>query len=274
MKNPIPSLLVTAAILSLAPTTHAELPMLTEKPWLGYFLGYKDRKFQFGITSKDGQAIFEPLKSNGTPVNIHSPIKIQFKVLETMPDGKVVSRQIKASTLASAHPASDDPEKPVTVTGKVTGDIGFEYTITPERGAISISGKITDKGTVTNPVAFAVSMGFTPYKWQSEKPDDDKAFEKKMKGDEMRLQLTSGKRAKIEFIDNINPATTHPEGFLAAEIRTEGYGGVNFELASTPKSKITFEDKGENPLWKTISLQWRVDEGADPATEKLTFGAK
>lgn len=162
MKRNLLPFAISSLVFS-APLSHAQLPQLGEKPWLGHFIGIKEKKFQFGITSK-GDAVLHPLKRDGTMVALFNPIKVNYEILETMPDGKVVSQQVKVDSLASAQPPVEDPKLPVTFTGKVTGDAAFEMTVAPERGGFSLSGKVTDKGSVTNPLQFVVTIDWNPYR--------------------------------------------------------------------------------------------------------------
>lgn len=263
-----------STILLSAAYVHAELPALLEKPWLGHFIGIKERKLQFGLTSS-GEAVLHPLQRGGEVHALFNPIKIKYEILETTPGGKVVSKQVKAESLSSEHPAVENPEGPVTFTGKVTGDAAFEVTVAPERGGYSMTGKITDKGTLTNPLQFVITIDFDPYKNGAGDDDDaQEKFEKKIKRDELRFKTASGKREKIEFLDKVNPAKLYEEGFTEAELRTEGYGGVTFEMEATGKSKIVFEDKGEKEFWSGFSPRWSVNQDGDPAQAKLIVTAK
>jgi len=278
MKSPFRYLAAASFLFLAAPPVHAELPPLMEKPWLGYFVGLNDRKLQFGITSK-GKAILLPLKRDGTPHSRSNPINVNFEILETAPDGKVVGKQVREETLASEQPASENPEVPVKITGKVTGDAAFELTVARERGGFSLSGKITDKGTLTNPLQFVVTLDFDPHKDGPRQGADDnkkdaiEKFEEKIKRDELRFETVASKRGKIEFMDTLNPATLYPDGFTRAELRTGGYGGVTFELEAVGKSKIVFEDKGEQEFWKGFSTRWSVNGDGDPAQAKLLVTA-
>lgn len=249
--------------------------MMKEKPWLGYFLGYKDKSVRFGISSK-GATLFEPLKSDGTAIAVTNPIRMNFDIIETLPDGKTVRKKIDDEAFTSESPASIDPEKPVTILGKATGDATFEITVSEDRGAISITGRITDKGTLTNPLHLGISIDFLPYKYSGglHTEKQQKTFEEKAKRDEIRLELANREKAKFEFLDTMNPADKAKDGFTFAEIRTEGYGGLRWELTASPKSIIRFEDKGERPLYNGFSVQWTVNEGADPAAEKFTIKYK
>ena len=268
-------ILVLASLLTASIPAHADLPMMKERPWLGYFLGYKDNSVRFGISSK-GATLFEPLKSDGTPIAVTNPIKMNFDIIETLPDGKTVRKMVDPDAFTSDSPASLDPEKPVTIRGKVTGDATFEVTVSEDRGAISLTGRILDKGTLKNPLHLAISIDFLPYKYSNsgDAEKQKKAFEAKAKRDEIRLVLPDREKAKLEFLDTMNPAEKAKDGFTAAEIRTEGYGGYNCELTASPKSILRFEDKGERQLYNGFSIQWTVKEGADPAAEKFTISHK
>ncbi len=271
MKKVVLPLVLVSALLIPA---QAELPGLNEKPWLGYFVGIKDRKFQFGVTAK-GEAILYPLKRDGSVQSLFNPIKINYEILETMPDGKVVSKRVNEESLTSEQPATEDPTQPVKIAGKVTGDAAFELVIASERSGFSISGKVTDNGTLTNPLRFAVSVAFNPHRSNGEKSESaQEKFEKELKREEIKLTLTNRDREKVEFLEKVNLAQKFPDGFTTAELDTEGYGGVEFQLEAVGPSKIVFEDKGEQEVWKGIPFQWSVNADGDPSQSKLVITAK
>jgi hypothetical protein len=275
MKYGSPCIILAAGIFLSPPAAQAELPGLKKQPWLGYFIGMEaKRKFRFGVTAK-GLGVLSPLKSDGEPVYMNDPIQINFEVLETTPEGKSVRKTFQPDSLASDQEASEDPEEPVTFRGKVTGGAAFEITVTPERGGFSVSGRLTDKGTTTNPLRFEVSADFTPYVSKpGDEKDEIKRFEKRAKKDVLRYETASRKRDKLEFLEEANPATAIPEALSSAQIETDGYGGIEITLQASEKSKLTFDDKGSRPLWKGFTLRWKADEGVDTATQKLTFTAR
>lgn len=270
-----PRILLLAAAIAVAPAANADLPMMQEKPWLGFFIGYKDRDARFGVSSK-GNTMFEPLNSDGKPIAVTNPIRIKYDIIETLPDGKIVRKKIDDDAFTSDSPAVLDPEKPVTLKGKVTGDATFEITVSEDRGAIFLTGRITDPGTIKNPLHLAISMDFLPYKYNggTQSPEQKKNFEKKAKRDEIRLELPNGERAKLDFLDTMNPAEKAKDGFSSAEIRTEGYGGLRWELSASENATLRFEDKGERPLFEGFSVTWTTNPGADPTKEKFTIAHK
>lgn len=275
MKNALHCIALAAGLFLTPSAAHADLPGLKKQPWLGYFIGMETkRKFRFGVTAK-GQGVLSPLKSDGEPVYMNDPIQINFDVIETTPEGKTIRKQFQPDSLATDQEASEDPKEPVTFRGKVTGDATFEITVTPERGGFSVSGRLTDKGTITNPLHFEISADFTPY---VSKPGDDpsevKRFEKRAKKDILRYETVSHKREKLEFLEETNPATSVAEALSSAQIETDGYGGIEIALQASEKSKLTFDDKGSRPLWKGFTLRWAVEDGVDSATQKLTITAR
>lgn len=253
----------------------AQLPMLQEKPWIGYFLGFELKKARFGISAK-GATLLEPIKRDGSVLATTNPIKLNFEIIETMPDGKTVRKMIDPDGYTSDKPATLDPKTPVTFQGKVTGDATFEITAIPERGAVSLTGRILDKGSLKNPLSLAISIVFEPYRYNNDQqtPEQKEKFEKKAKRDEIRLVLAKGEKSKIEFLDEANPAETAKAGFTSAEIRTEAYDALGFEITASEKSTLTFADKGAKPLWNGFTISWAVNEGADPTTQKLTIATK
>lgn len=275
MKNALPCIALAAGLFLTPSAAQADLPGLRKQPWLGYFLGIETkRKYRFGVTAK-GQGTLNALKRDGQPVYMHNPIQINFNVIETMPDGKTVTKQVKSDSLASDQEAAENPKDPVTFRGKVTGDAAFEVTVTPERNGFSVSGRLTDNGTLTNPLHFSISADINPYVSQ---PGDDpakiKRFAERAKRDVLNYETVSRKREKLAFLEETNPAVAVSEALTKAHVKTDGYGGIEFEFAASEKSKLTFDDKGPRPLWKGFTLRWTVDEGADTDTQKLTVTVK
>lgn len=275
MRNAFPCIAIAAGMFISPSAVQADLPGLKEQPWLGYFIGIEHRKkMRFGVTAK-GQGVIDPLDDEGKPVFAKVPFQVNFAVVETLPDGKTVKKQINPDSLASDQAATEDPEKPITFRGKVTGDAAFEVTVHPERGGVAVSGKLTDKGTLTNPIHFEISLDVKPY---PRKPGDEEAkiktFEKRAEKDVLKYDTVSSKRGKIEFLEETNPATTIGESIARLDFKTDAFDNKEFEIQTTDKAKLTFEDLGTKPIWNGFTLRWKVDEGADAATQKLTITAR
>ena len=81
--------------LSLGYTANApaQLPALNEAPWLGYFAGYKNNCFTFGISAV-GEIKVTPLNDDGDTFGPHHHFAILFGIEEVLPNGE---REIKKS---------------------------------------------------------------------------------------------------------------------------------------------------------------------------------
>lgn len=275
MKKVIPCIVMAVGTFLTPTAVQADLPGLKKQPWIGYFIGIEHRKkMRFGITAK-GQGIIDPLTKEGKPVFAKVPFQVNFDVIETLPDGKKINKKINSDTLTSEQPATEDPSSPITFRGKVTGDAAFEVTVHPERGGVSVSGKLTDKGTLTNPVHFEISLDVKPYpRGPGDESEKIEAFEKRAKRDVLKYETLSRKRDKIEFLEETNPASAVGEPMSYLEFRTDAFDNHDFEIHTTDKAKLTFADLGSKALWNGFTLRWIVDEGADAATQKITITAK
>ncbi len=85
--------------------------------------------------------------------------------------------------------------------------------------------------------------------------------------------MTDGGSEEHDLVKPVDLATTYAGGVSSAELRTGGYE-VNFIFNASENSKLVFKDIGEKPLADGFSLQWSVQDGVDPANEKLTFQTK
>jgi hypothetical protein len=275
MKNGYLRIAIAAGLIFIPSHAQADLPGLKGQPWLGYFIGIEHRKkMRFGVTAK-GQGVIDPLDDKGKPVFAKVPFQVNFTIIETLPDGKTVRKQINSDTLASEQPATVDPKAPITFRGKVTGDAAFEVTVHPERGGVSVTGKLTDNGTLTNPLHFEISLDLKPYpRRPGDEPAKIKAFEERAKKDVLKYDTVSRKRGKIEFLDDTNPATVVGEAMSRLDFKTDAFDNHEFEIKTTDKAKLTFADNGTKPIWNGFNLLWKVDEGADAATQKLTITAR
>ncbi|MGJ8642539.1 MAG: hypothetical protein ACSHX9_03950 [Luteolibacter sp.] len=257
----------------IIPTT-ADLPYLEKEPWEDCFVGVEERAFRFKYLA-NGSALLDPIDRRGDTISTNNSIEIEFEILETEADGKVVSKRINPFSLTSKSEAGNKPSEPILISGTVTGDAAFEILITPGDKNVSLSGRITDNGSLKNPLSFAITAKFTPYKYQSASdPDDLERFEKKIKREEMELITIAGKEEELAFTESLNPSAKFPEGLRSLTFETAAYGETEFSFAATGKSKITFEDKGKNYLWRSFTLQWIPDPTEDINSQALTISGK
>lgn len=245
----------------------AQLPSLNQQPWLGYYAAFANKRFQIGLSSQ-GKITLTPMNEKGDPVSFQIAIDIDVGIEETMPDGKVVMRQIKAETLAAKEPATDELEK-VLVTGKTTGDAAFELNIEQTRGIIFMGGRMTDPGTLTkNPVRFALRLRI-PSLYKNHKAEDkraEKAFAKKIEDDQIDIKWTDGKRVKQSFdkallVDG-NKEINGP-GITSLELEADAYKGRRFVVTASPNSAMNLWNAKEQPLHEGFSINWKADPEKD-----------
>ena len=256
----------------------AALPTMTEKQWLGYFVGVENRAFRFGFTS-EGAAQIIPMGKKGEPASNKLIIPVGFEVLETMPDGKVVSRQIQPASLESAQPATDKPRN-VVIKGKVTGDASFEIFINEERGGFSLGGRLLEPGTLKNPLRFAIGLKI-PDVYANTKKDGDKkaenAFEEKTKRDRLQLVWTDQKRVKQSLAERVDASSKEISGPGIASLQLElsAYDGKKIEVTASENSSIALVNKPQSSLVEGFSMSWTADVAKDPEGKaRLNYGMK
>lgn len=244
----------------------AELPMLKDKEQLGYFVIVKNRVFQFDI-SQAGKISFKLLGKKGEAIQ-KQVVAVDFLVEETLPDGKVVRRQVKTETLESAQPATTRPQD-IVIRGKVTGDASFEMFASEGQGGIALGGRLVDPGTSKNPMRFAISLKF-PNVYVDAKKDGDKKevkeFEEKIKKDKVQLVWTDKERVKLSGNDRVDAGSkeVNGPGIASAQIEFFGMQERRFDITATENSMMTLSSASPGPLNQGFSLTWSADAAKDP----------
>ena len=245
----------------------ADLPDINAQPWLGYFAGFESKRFKFGITSK-GDITISPFDDKGREISFVLSIPIDIGIEETMPDGRVVMRQIKPETLESSDKPTSKFEK-TTIRGKTTGDAAFEATIEIIRGTIHIGGRLTDPGTLTkNPIRFAVVTRF-PSAYRKENPSgkrEEKAFQEKIEDDHIALKWTDGKRLKQSFEKEVDAgsAELNGPGISQALVEITAYRGRKYEFAAPENTSMRLRNTKPGPLHTGFSIIWSPNPEKDP----------
>jgi hypothetical protein len=245
---------------------NAELPTLSDKEWSGYFVGIEDRKFRFGITS-DGKSEIRVIGKTGKPVGGNLSVDIDFRIEETMPDGKVVVRQIKPESLESAQPATKSP-KDIVISGKVTGDTAFEIHVSEEKGAISLGGRLLVAGNLKNPTRFTIGVRFPNVYVTATKTGDRRevrTLEDKIKGDRLELLYTDKKKVRLSTSDQVDAGSKEINGPGISELELElaAYNEDKFEIVASPNSSMTLFNDRALPLNEGFTVIWAPDPAKD-----------
>lgn len=258
---------------------NAELPGLDERLWVGRFLGVEDRTYHFGVSTR-GVGLIQPLGKKGAPASQRLGVGMEFFVMETLPDGKLVVKALRPETLESKDPASSKFTT-ASFRAKVAGDASFEVTIENDRGEVSLSGKLLDPGQLKNPLQFGIRVIFpNGYPYASLKPVGQKAqdaFDEKTKDDRLQLKWANGKGVKLplkETADASSKEVTGP-GVVALSYEVSSHHGRKVELIASEDSFFTLSNTAGKPLNEGFSAIWLVDPVKDPAGRaRLSFEVK
>ena len=271
---------LVAGLMGLAATlpASADLPGLEGDEWLGYFVGFKNKKYQFAITSQ-GKTTLRVIGEKGEPLNQMMTILVEFLVEETQPDGKSTAKYIKAESLESAQPATNKPQQMV-IRGKVTGDAGFEAFVSEDRGVISLGGRLLDPGTLTNPTRFSIRLKVPkayPYAKAAGNKKEEKEQKDKMKDDRLQLSWTDGKRVKLSADKAVDASSAeiNGPGISAMQVEFSTYEKRKLELIASPNSMIKLSGNQAAPLHDGFTITWVADPAKDPdAKARLSFEVK
>lgn len=248
----------------------AELPIMHENEWLGIFAGTKTRNFQFRIVA-NGDASIRVFNEKKELVGDQLAIQVDFRIEETMPNGKVISRSIKPESLESAQQPTSQP-KDMVIKGLVTGNIGFEVFVTEERGVISLGGRLLEPGALKNPTRFCIAVKVPSVYDDVETGGDKKekkAFEDKIRADRVLINRKDGKREKFSTtkpVDGGSAEVTGP-GLDGVIIDISSFKGKKIQLTASPNSSLELKNGSKRPLCDGFSVVWAADLTKDPKAE-------
>lgn len=266
-KKPMNTILA-ASLAFAAGATHlrAELPMMSDKEWLGYFIGSETKRYQFGMTP-DGKCAVKVFDKKGDPLSSKMSILVDFIVEEIAPDGKAKVRAIVPKSLESEHPSVNKINDAV-VRGKVTGDATFEALVSEDRGMILLGGRILDPGTVKSPLRFSIRVKF-PESYQYDILDDKqkiKAFENKTKNDRIQIIRTDKKRVKPSLFEDVDASSAelNGPGVAALQLEMASFHDKKIEISAGENSSMLLSNPEPRPLYKGFFLTWSADPVKDP----------
>lgn len=257
----------------------AELPGLEAEEWLGYFVGFQNRKFQFAISSH-GKAAIKVMGKKGESLAKKLTIPVEFLVEEIRPDGKPSVKNLMPETLESAQPATLKPQQ-IVIRGKVTGGASFEVFVNEDRGVISLGGRLLDPGTLTkNPLRFSIRVKFPaayPNATATGDKKDEKELKEKSKNDRLQLSWTDGTRVRQPTDQAVAAGSKeiNGPGIAAMQVEFSSYDEKKFEFAASPSSKMTLSGGPAAPLHQGFTVTWLVDPAKDPEGKaRLSFEVK
>ena len=252
------SLLLLTAFISTA-FANPQLPQMSDKTeWLGYFVGWEERNYVFGIGA-DGELNMQPKKSG--KVISHRHVEGRYLVQEEI-KGKWVTRSfLPEGGLVSYDPKGLDPEKPVTIVATVTGDTKVEWVHMISDGRVVVKPRILEKKT-ENPVRVGFLLSL-PTLYRIDSDTDKRELKKKLGSDAVEgRRLKDGKKVRVKFVDvdeDINSEENLKDGASEIEVKSDQLGGKSliFKQSADDAGRIELEAKG--PLHKSFKMMWWPD---------------
>lgn len=252
--------LVSALLLALQLSASAQLPTLSEKPWLGHFVGYECREYRFGI-KETGVMGLEVFSSKGAAMGFDKTVIIAVEVVENNGTAKTIRRPLSDS-FTTSDPASDEPEK-VTLKGKVGGNAEFELVIEFDKEQMKFGARITNPGTLKNPTLQIRSRFQKVY----HRTPEDK-LEEMTEKDRIDIVTLDKKREKIKAFEPIDLASEKVSGKGLSNLRVEmkAYEGKRFEYAIEGPGRIVLGNPGDvaTAPMHGFSVIWQADAAKDP----------
>lgn len=272
-----PSMLLFLSVFGLLPLS-AELPTMNEAPFIAQYAGFENKRVRI-IVSHKGVVFVRPIGEKNKPVNERIEVQIELGLEEVMTNGQGTLRPLDVASLTAKQPVSAKFEK-IELSGKVAGGATFEATIEQQRGVLTFSGRVVDRGTlIKNPVRFTVLATF-PKPYPSEKlstEKEQKALAEKTEDDRLDLRWTDGTRKKFSFDKPVDLKTKEVNGPGVADVEVDvsAYKGNKFRIAAGSNAAMTLWNEKEAPLLGGFQVRWAADAAKDPQNKaRLTFEVK
>ncbi|MEM9079688.1 MAG: hypothetical protein AAGC74_03245 [Verrucomicrobiota bacterium] len=253
------------------------MPTLSEKPWLGFWVGHEDKKYDFGIGGGGvGEVHFKKDSRDGIArISFQYLIKVQYFVEEEL-KGKWVRRQMVDDGFETEQEASDEVES-FEFVSTFTGDTKAKFGHVIGRKDIRMTAALGESPS-KNPLR--VGIEFTiPNLYRYVKFDEmsEREAKKKLKGDEIRVQWLKGKKAKYDLSDEVNLSdeSLAGEGAAAFSLESRQIAGSEFLLSlGKPKTgRIVF--KQAKSLHEGLKVIWYPEpELAEKEGTELVLAVK
>lgn len=268
-------LCLSLALCAVQPAA-AQLPSLNKAPWLGYFAGQQTKGCSLGVTL-DGKINFNPTRDAESSGGSRS-FTIIPAIEEITPDGKTVRRDLDPTTLESSQSGEAQIEK-LTYIGNVRGGAKIEVTVEFNRKNFLIGGRVLDSGSNNNPKnvilvvhsprfygAYNNNVASMTEEQKAAHEKNEKALEKKVKGESLDLKLLNGKVVKQSILEPADLASAEISGVGISEIGMDFdlFNGSSPKLIASPNSGFNLNLKKDERVFKNqIHMHWRPDPEKD-----------
>lgn len=254
-------------LLATAVPSEARLPALNVQPWYGHFIGLQTRAYHFGLMSTTKGSI-KPIGRRGDPVSGPIQPTLTFIIEETLPDGKVVARQVREDSLKTEDAATTTLAEPVSFTGTTTGDAAFAATVELNRGVISIGARITDPGTLTGNPRLVIRVYFpSSYRYVSAAQRQERDFQRRVRGDKLDIRNADGSRLRQDTGEavSLNQDKFNAKGITEVKVEMDAFQGKTLTFSATGESRLALWNSSDGVIHEGFSINWQApDAEKDP----------
>ena len=239
----------------------AQLPTLQDKKWLGHFVGYERRDFQFGVM-QDGEMKIEVINDKGVAMGMVKTILISPAVCEVVGPRSIV-KKIDEKSLISPDKPNPKAEK-ISYRGKVTGGAEFEMNVAFDGDKVMLGGRILNPGALKTPLEFQIRTKIQNVYMYTDKEklknETDRDRIEFIRDDKERGRIGSYKAAK--FTDE----NVFGKGLTSVEVEMKPFAGKRFKFELEGPGIMRMENPrgiSSCPMEGFVVL-WRHDAEKDP----------
>lgn len=272
MKAFIRRLLLKSVIILLGVLpASAELPMVRDGQWLGYFAVAREKTYQLTVSAVDLSIVVQPVNKIGDLIE-GVPVTITFGISQTLPDGNSMTHALRLDTLETSSPATEDLQR-VSFQCKTAGDAIIEVSMEKAKGAIMIEGRVVESGTLPKESLKPVILMNSPsiYGVETQKKsewtrDETKNFEKKIAKDRIRLKWLDGTSKKLESSDVLNAdiRKTIGGGIVSAEIGFSNWQERSLYAVTGGECSMSITQTGPSLLHEGFNIRCAPDSLKTP----------
>jgi len=273
MKRNIIMLMVTSLGWLCPLSANAQrLNSMNEQPWLGFFSGYVQRGFEFGV-GDEGQCYLFLKTKKGDRVGKDRVIKIYTEVIWEMPNGKRVVKRLKKDVGLSTELEPGLKHKEVKYIAECTGDAQIEIQIKYSSKKIIMDGKILDRGTLKTGKLILYHRVVVPAMYSPSYKDDEKKQKSRMRSDKIKfVRALDKKRVALKSYEDVDlmDVGMAKGGVTELTIDMDGQEGRDFNFTTVGGRDVLLftnkNPKAKGKLWEGYHVVWQREFGDDKAT--------
>lgn len=239
----------------------AELPMITEGQWLGYFAVASERNYQLTVNSLDLSIPLKPVNRDGAVIE-SSGVNIAFGIMQTSADAVPVVHALRTDTLESSSPATADLKR-VSFRCKTAGDAVIEISIEKTGGGTLVEGSIVESGTLPKDSLKPLILLRLPSVYAAETQgksewtkDQAKDFEKQISKDRIRLKWLDGMSETLKPAAEVDDGIkkSFGSGIVSAEFEFSNWQGKSLHAITDRASSMSLTMAGPSLLHEGFEI--------------------